>query len=116
MTGGAVYGEAVTLYDEADGWAWIQLARDGYVGYVPANAVRPGPLLAPTHRVQTLGTFVYAAPDIKTPPLMHLPLNALVTVTGGGERFFLTRLGRERIKFGNIMRQPVAIPLGIIER
>ena len=83
----ALFGEAVTVYDEAEGWAWVQLARDGYVGYVPADAIRSGPLIAPTHRVQTLGTFVYAAPDIKTPPLMHLPLNALATVTGGDDRF-----------------------------
>ena len=26
---------AVTVYEEKDGWAWVQLARDGYVGYVP---------------------------------------------------------------------------------
>jgi cell wall-associated NlpC family hydrolase len=83
----ALFGEAVTVFDEDDGWAWVQLARDGYVGYLPASAVRIGPLMTPTHRVQSLGTFVYSAPDIKTPPLMHLPMNALLTVTGGDERF-----------------------------
>jgi cell wall-associated NlpC family hydrolase len=82
-----LFGEAVTLFDEQDGWAWVQLARDGYVGYIPVNAVRQGPLIAPTHRVQTLGTFIYPTADIKTPPIMHLPLNALVTVVGGDERF-----------------------------
>jgi cell wall-associated NlpC family hydrolase len=83
----ALFGEAVTVFDEADGWAWVQLARDGYVGYLPAFAVRIGTPIPPTHRVQTLGTFVYAVPDIKTPPLMLLPMNALLTVTGGDERF-----------------------------
>ncbi|MEQ1671942.1 MAG: NlpC/P60 family protein, partial [Hyphomicrobium sp.] len=88
-----LFGEAVTVFDERDGWAWVQLARDGYVGYIPAISIRPGPLLTPTHRVQTLGTFVYPAADIKTPPLMHLPLNALVTITGGDERFAQVQTG-----------------------
>jgi cell wall-associated NlpC family hydrolase len=83
----ALFGEAVTVFDEAEGWAWVQLARDGYVGYIPASSIRAGPLLVPNHRVQVLGTFVYSAPDIKTPPIMHLPLNALLTVTGGDDRF-----------------------------
>ncbi len=83
----ALFGEAVTVYEEADGWLWMQLARDGYVGYVPAPAVRIGPLLTPTHRVQSLGTFVYGAPDIKSPPFMHLPMNALLSVIGGDDRF-----------------------------
>lgn len=83
----ALFGEAVTVYDEADGWVWAQLARDGYVGYLPSISVRRGPLLTPTHRVQTLGTFVYAVPDIKSPPLLHLPMNALVSVVDGDERF-----------------------------
>lgn len=83
----ALFGEAVTVFDEAGGWAWVQLARDGYVGYIPSGAIRSGPLLVPNHRVQVLGTFVYPAADIKTPPIMHLPLNALLTVTGSNDRF-----------------------------
>ncbi|MEQ1653886.1 MAG: NlpC/P60 family protein [Hyphomicrobium sp.] len=82
-----LFGEAVTVFDEHEGWAWVQLARDGYVGYIPSIAIRPGALVVPTHRVQALGTFIYPEPNIKTPPIMHLPLNALVTVTGGDERF-----------------------------
>lgn len=83
----ALFGEAVTVYDEADGWIWAQLARDGYVGYLPAAAVWRGPLLTPTHRVQSLGTFVYAIPNIKAPPILHLPLNALLSVVDADERF-----------------------------
>jgi cell wall-associated NlpC family hydrolase len=89
----ALFGEAVTIFDQADGWAWVQLARDGYVGYAPASAVRPAPLIVPTHRVQSLGTFVYSAPDIKSSPVMHLPMNALVTVVGGDERMLALQTG-----------------------
>lgn len=43
------------------GWAWGQLASDGYVGYVPAGALRtPGP--SSTHKVSVLRTFVYPGP------------------------------------------------------
>ena len=82
----ALYGESLTIYDEVEGWAWVQLAHDGYVGYVPADALQRGKH-DPTHRIQTLGTFLYGAPDIKSPPLMHLAMNALVTARGGDEKF-----------------------------
>ena len=38
----ALYGESLTIYDEVEGWAWVQLAHDGYVGYVPADALQRG--------------------------------------------------------------------------
>jgi cell wall-associated NlpC family hydrolase len=82
----ALFGEGVTIFDEAGGWSWVQLSRDGYVGYVPSEVLRRG-VLQPTHRVQTLGTFLYAAPDIKSSPLMHLSMNALLPVRGGDEHF-----------------------------
>lgn len=82
----ALFGEPVTIFDEQGGWAWVQLGRDSYVGYVPADTVRRGDV-QPTHRVHTLGTFVYRAPDIKSPPLMHLSLNALLAAEAGDEHF-----------------------------
>ncbi len=81
-----LFGEQATVYDEADGWAWVQLVRDGYVGYVPANALTPE-VVEPTHRVSALGTFVYPAPDMKLPPLMHLSINAELTVVDSDDRF-----------------------------
>ncbi len=35
----ALYGESVTVYDEQAGWAWAQLDRDQYVGYLPSAAL-----------------------------------------------------------------------------
>ncbi len=32
-------GERVTVYDEHEGWAWGQLEADGYVGYLPSEAL-----------------------------------------------------------------------------
>ena len=31
----AIYGEVVVVYEIEEGWAWGQLSRDGYVGYLP---------------------------------------------------------------------------------
>ena len=38
----ALKGERVIIYDtNEEGWAWGQLAADGYVGWLPANALAP---------------------------------------------------------------------------
>jgi len=77
----ALCGEAVTLYDEGDGWAWVQLTGDGYVGYLPTAALgAPGP--EPTHRVAMLRSFVYPGPNLKLPPTDYLSLGCAVAVEG----------------------------------
>lgn len=81
-----LFGESLTVFEEANGWSWVQLAADGYVGYVPSDAIRRG-IFRPTHRIQTLGTFLYSAPDIKSPPILHLPLNAKISARSGDDRF-----------------------------
>ncbi len=82
----ALFGESLTIYEESNGWAWVQLIRDRYVGYIPSDAISRS-IATPTHRVQALGTFLYPAPDIKTPPIMHLPLNAVLQVRSSGGKF-----------------------------
>lgn len=76
----ALFGETVTLYDESEGWAWVQLARDDYVGYMPSEGLVPH-VVPPTHRISVLRTYVYPQPDGKTPPLALLSLNARVTAS-----------------------------------
>ena len=88
----ALLGESVTVYDEEEGFAWCQLARDGYVGYLAADGLGPpGP--APTHRVSVPRTFVYPGPSIKLPPLMTLSMGVLLHVTGARGEFALTPQG-----------------------
>jgi len=82
----ALFGEMVTVYEERDGWGWVQLTRDRYVGYLPLDTLSRD-VFTPTHRVRALGTFVYPVPDIKSPPTMHLSLNAELSVAGADERF-----------------------------
>jgi cell wall-associated NlpC family hydrolase len=88
----ALFGEMLTLFDESEGWAWVQLARDGYVGYLPSEGLTSA-VTAPTHRVAALRTYVYASPDIKTPPLSLLSLNALLPVAGEEGRFLALKSG-----------------------
>lgn len=83
-----LHGEALTVYEERGGWAWAQAQADSYVGYVPAEALGET-AAAPTHRVAALRAHVYPAPDIKTPPLYALSLNALLVVADEAEGRFL---------------------------
>jgi cell wall-associated NlpC family hydrolase len=76
----ALFGESATVYDEREGWAWAQLERDRYVGYLPGATL--GAPSAPTHRVAALRTHAYPGPAIKLPPRMALSLGALLTIVG----------------------------------
>jgi cell wall-associated NlpC family hydrolase len=74
----ALHGESVMVYDESEGWAWVQLDRDSYVGYMPAAAL--GAPSEPTHRVAALRTHAYPGPSIKLTPRMALSLGARLTI------------------------------------
>ncbi len=82
----ALFGEIVTVYDQRDGWAWVQLERDGYVGYLRASALS-AQVKPPTHRVKALGSLLYTAADIKAAPWMQLSMNAMLAVAEMGETF-----------------------------
>jgi len=81
-----LFGETVTVFDESEGWAWVQLTRDGYVGYMPSEGLTHA-IFTPTHRIATLRTYVFPQPDSKSPPLALLSLNARVAVTGADGKF-----------------------------
>jgi hypothetical protein len=34
-----LHGATVRVFDEREGWAWLQADTDGYVGYAPASAL-----------------------------------------------------------------------------
>ena len=82
----ALFGERVTVYDESEGWAWVQLAGDGYVGYLPDSALSAR-LQPTTHRVKALGTWLYPAADFKSPPSLALSMNAALCVAEIGASF-----------------------------
>lgn len=89
----ALMGERVTVYETTEeGWAWGQLASDGYVGWLSANALAvPGP--SPSHKVSALRTLGFPGPDIKLPPLSALPLGARVAIAKADKSFVVTATG-----------------------
>jgi len=74
-------GEAFTVYDEKDGWAWGQGAHDGYVGYVAAKAFGPA-APAPTHWVTVARSLVFPDPKGEYPAARGFSMRALVAVEG----------------------------------
>ena len=81
-----LHGEIVQVFEIRDGWAWIQSEDDLYVGYAAADRLSEE-IHPPTHRVKALRSFVYPEPDLKSPALDLLSMNAWVTVTGQDGRF-----------------------------
>src|SRR5262249_13214842 len=82
-------GERVTVYDTRGGWAWGQLAGDGYVGYLPASALSaPGP--AATHKVTAARTLVFPGPSIKLPPTEALSFGSRLAVARTDDTFAVT--------------------------
>jgi cell wall-associated NlpC family hydrolase len=76
----ALRGERVTVYEtDEEGWCWGQLDRDGYVGWLPANALtEPGP--PATHVVTALRTLAFPGPSIKLPPVAGFSLGCRLAV------------------------------------
>lgn len=105
-----LYGDDVLVFEEADGWAWVQAERDRYVGYVEASgiAARVG---APTHMVCVPRTFLYPGPDLRFPRAGALSMGSAVAVAGGAEtrgtRYALLESG-EAVIVGHL--RPLAEP------
>jgi len=89
----ALQGERVTIYEISEqGWAWGQLAADGYVGYVPASFLCvTGP--AATHKVTALRTLVLPGPSIKLPPIETLLFGCRIVVDRVEGPFAITASG-----------------------
>jgi hypothetical protein len=87
----ALYGESVMVYEENESWAWAQLERDSYVGYLPAASL--GLSVAPTHRLAALRSFAYPGPSIKLPPVAALSLGARLAIAERRGDFAVTADG-----------------------
>jgi hypothetical protein len=89
----ALKGERVTIYDRnGEGWAWGQLVGDGYVGWLPDQALaKPSAQL--THKVSALRTFAFPGPSIKLPPAETLAMGTKLAVLREDGAFAVTREG-----------------------
>ncbi|PZQ14397.1 MAG: peptidase P60 [Ancylobacter novellus] len=88
-----LFGEEITVYDELEGWAWGQLATDGYVGYLPSAALSEELGPGATHRVSALRTLLFPSPSIKAPPVDALSMGARLSVVDYEDRFAVLDTG-----------------------
>ena len=77
----ALSGELLTAYEFREGWAWVQLHDDGYVGYTSVDCLS-GVAEENTHRVSARLTYLYPAPDMKRPPVTKLSFSCTVAPVG----------------------------------
>jgi cell wall-associated NlpC family hydrolase len=80
----ALHGEMVKVFEDKNGFSWIQRDLDGYVGYVASGALSP-PGNAPSHIVAVPRTFVYPGADLRFPHKDALSMGSTVNVTGEAE-------------------------------
>lgn len=77
-------GTTVSVFDEAEGFSWVQSDRDLYVGYVATADLGPVDSV-PTHRVIAPRTFIYSGPDLRLPRSGALSMGAEVEIVGQAE-------------------------------
>lgn len=85
----ALLGENLTIFESQDGWHWVQLHTDNYVGYIAASECDDG-ALTPTHTITTTLAHVYAQADIKSQPLELLPMGAKICAARSRDNNWLT--------------------------
>ncbi|MCB1510879.1 MAG: C40 family peptidase [Hyphomicrobiaceae bacterium] len=78
----ALFGESLVVFEQAAGWAWVQLEADGYVGYLEQATLDDAPAGETTHRVAARSAVVYKTASALSEPVMVLPMNAEVAVLG----------------------------------
>jgi NlpC/P60 family/Bacterial dipeptidyl-peptidase Sh3 domain len=84
-------GEQFRVLDTENGLAFGLADRDGYVGYIAAEDLRPA--LQATHRVNARATHLYHAADMKSADEMSLSCGARLSIKKQEGRFGLTAQG-----------------------
>ncbi|MBI6628446.1 C40 family peptidase [Pontibaca salina] len=86
-----LFGDPVTVYENRNGWSFVQADKDGYVGYLPSSAL--GPITVPTHWVAAPASHVYRDAHIKSPDLFALSLGARIAAQAEHRDFIETAEG-----------------------
>ncbi|MEO1189199.1 MAG: NlpC/P60 family protein [Pseudomonadota bacterium] len=79
-----IFGEDFSIIGEEGEWVIGQAPRDHYIGYVRRSHLRSGASEA-THHVIYHGTFIYSTADMKSRPVMKVPMSARLQVVGEEE-------------------------------
>ncbi len=75
-----LFGEAFCVTAEQNGWAEGYRPSDQYAGFLRVDDLAGW--ADPSNRISDMGGHVYAVPNFKTVPMMHLPFQAEITVVG----------------------------------
>ena len=86
-----LFGDAVTVFQDADGWSYVQAVKDAYCGYVRTEDL--GPFAPPTHRVSAPATHAYKQADFKSPDQISLSYGSRVVVQSLDGSYAQTELG-----------------------
>lgn len=81
-----LFGERFDVLEAQGGWAFGQARRDGYVGFVRAEALG-GADAEITHWVSALRTYAFSEPNIKSAPAGLYSMNSLVAIEAREGRF-----------------------------
>lgn len=81
-----LFGERFLVLERADGWAWGQAPRDGYVGWVDVSQLAPE-AARPTLRIAVPLAHAYAEPDVRSPATGPFVLGSLLCEEGRDGRF-----------------------------
>ena len=108
-----LYGDAVTVIDRDQGYAFVMAAKDGFCGWVDEATL--GPTTSPTHRVASAGTHLYAGPKVQSTMHHALYLNSRVTVTGQDGKWAITPQGYIPASHLAPLDRPAADPVAVAE-
>ena len=118
-----IYGECVRVFEDHEGWCWVQLETDGYVGYVAHNALTAR-INEPTHVVSVPRTFLYPGSDMKFPVTGSLSLGSKLAIVGEAEtrgtRYSLLSSGEavvasHAMPLANHLSDPVAVAARLMD-
>lgn len=88
-------GDPFEVEETRDGWVYGRALKDGYAGCIMEAATAPE--IAPTHWVSVRTTWGFAAPDVKSSPIIDLHMSARLECVGEDGNWLEVRHGDETI-------------------
>ncbi len=108
-----IFGDAVTVIDRDQGFAFLQAAKDGFCGWVAESAL--GPPTQPTHRIATPATHLYTGPKAQAKERHPLYLGSRVSVIGTTGKWAETPDGFVPLSHLAPVGTPAADPVAVAE-
>ncbi|MCF1707695.1 NlpC/P60 family protein [Tabrizicola sp. J26] len=106
-----LFGDALTVVERREGWAFVQMAKDGYCGWLPEDALAAS--RAASHAVSAPSSHLYPEPRVQARERFALPFGARVTVIGESGAFAQTPEGFIPRLHLRPVDQPMADPVGV---